>query len=274
MSRLLCTVMFVVGCASAGDRDVVPVDAPGGGTVDGPPTETPDGPPASACDNKLGTYATGFETEQTGWTHVTMDGADGEGATWPFDEWQKGASSAVGGPVGCHEGSNCWGTQISDNYTSCSRAALISPPYDLSSCTGRDVKLTFFSWHDFWTGSYNSTTWYDGGIVEISSDGLTWMAVTPTPAYPGTIDINPNRGSSYECVLPTSFRLDGKQGFVGNGGGWKLVTIPLPAAMLTEKFRVRFAYASGVSYSSTSPETNRDHTRPGWYIDELAFSGL
>ncbi|HEY5935038.1 MAG TPA: hypothetical protein VIU61_10395 [Kofleriaceae bacterium] len=271
MSRLACVLLVLIGCASAGDGDVVPVDAPPGGNPDGPP-EIPDGPPNSACDNKLGTYATGFENATAGWSHVVMDGAEGE-ADWPFDEWNIGTATTVG-PTMCHEGTKCAATHLTKNYTSCSRAALISPTFDLSQCTGRDVKLSFWSWHSFWTGSYNGTTWYDGGVVEISTNGTAWTPVTPTPAYPGTLDINPRMGSFYECVLPTSFYADGKQGFVGNGNGWKLVTISIPAAMLTSSFQVRFAYASGVSNQSDNPETNRNFTAPGWYIDELAFSAL
>ena len=271
MSRFaLC--LFLVGCASAGDGDVVPVDAPPGGNVDGPP-EIPDGPPNSACDNKLGMLGVNFEGGAAGWTHVVMDGAEDEGVSWPFDEWNIGAATTVG-PTSCREGTGCGATHLTKNYTSCSRAALISPTFDLSSCTGRDVKVSFWSWHSFWTGSYSGTTWYDGGVVEISTNGTTWSAVTPTPAYPGTIDINPDMGGSYECVIPNSFYVDGKQGFVGNGNGWKLITVPIPANMLTSTFRIRFAYGSGVSNQSTNPETNRNFTAPGWYVDELAFSAL
>jgi hypothetical protein len=270
MSRfVLC--LFLVGCASAGDPDAVPVDAPPGGNPDGQP-EIPDGPMNSACDNKLGMLGTDFENGTAGWSHVVLDGAEGE-ASWPFDEWQHGAASTVG-PTMCHQGSGCWATHLTKNYTSCERAALISPTFDLSSCAGRDVKLTFWSWHSFWTGSYGGTTWYDGGLVEISTNGSSWTAVTPTPAYPGTIDINPHMTSSYECVLRNSFYVDGKQGFVGNGNGWKLVTISVPATMLTATFQIRFAYGSGVSHQSTNAETNRGFTAPGWYIDELAFSAL
>jgi len=268
MYRLACLVLLV-GCASAGDGTDVPVDAPAGSDPDGS-GEHPDG--SSACDSKLGMLGVDFEGGAAGFTHALMDGADDVEPDWPYDDWEVG--KATSGPGSCHGGNGCWATKLDNNYTSCQRAELVSPAFDLSSCTGRDVKLSFWSWHDFWTGSYNGTTWFDGGIVEISTDGTTWSAVTPMPAYPGTVDINPNMGSSYACVLPTSFRVDGKQGFVGNGGGWKLITIPVPSAMLTSTFRLRFIYGSGVSYASTNPETDRQHTRPGWYIDEIAFSAL
>ena len=272
MSRLALSCLFLIGCASAGDADVAPVDAPPGGNPDGPP-ENPDAPPNSACDNKLGMLGVDFESGATGWSHAVMDGAEDEGVTWPFDEWQHGTATSVG-PTMCHQGTKCWGTHLTKNYTSCERAELKSPTFDLSSCTGRDVKLSFWTWHSFWTGSYNGKTWYDGGLVEISTNGTSWTAVTPTPAYPGTLDINPNMGGSYSCVLEDGFYADGKLGFVGNGNGWKLITIPIPANMLTATFQLRFVYASGVSNQSTNAETNRGFTAPGWYIDELAFSAL
>jgi hypothetical protein len=138
-------------------------------------------------------------------------------------------------------------------------------------CAGQSVKLAFWSWHDFWTGTISGTTYFDGGLVEISANGTTWLQVTPTPAYPGTLAINPNIGSN-ECVSPNNFHLQAKPGFVSKGPGWQQVVVPIPASALTSTFRVRFAYSSGVSFADDDPEVDRAHTRPGWYLDDLSFT--
>lgn len=261
-------LFLVVGCASAGNG-VETVDAPPG-AIDAPPGSIDaaiDAAP-SACDEALANLATSFESGPGGWTHVVLDGASAPG--WPLDEWQVGV--ATSGPGSCRTGSGCWGTRLDANYTSCERAALVSPQTDLSMCAGETVNVSVWMWHDFWTGTVSGKpeTWYDGGLVEVST-GIAWTAVTPSPAYPGTIAINPNIGSN-QCVSPNNFYVHQKPGWVGTSGGWKEVTFPVPASHLTSAFRLRFAFSSGVSFASTNAETNRGHTRPGWYIDDLSFS--
>lgn len=258
--------ILLVGCASAGSG-VDGLDAPPG-TSDGAIDTAIDAMP-SACDGALASLATGFEAGAAGWTHAVLDGASAPG--WPLDEWQLGAASS--GPGSCRTGVGCWATRLDANYTSCERAALTSPPIDLSPCAGSSARVTFWTWHDFWTGTVagKPETWFDGGLVEVSANGTTWSSVTPAPAYPGTISINGNI-SSYACVSQNSFSVHGKPGWVGMSGGWKEVTIPIPAAALTSTFQLRFAFSSGVSYANNNAETNRSYTRPGWYIDDLSFS--
>jgi hypothetical protein len=223
----------------------------------------------SACQTALASKGTTFESGVAGWTHVVLDQASAPG--WPLDEWQHGA--ATSGPGGCHGGSGCWATRLDANYTSCERAALISPPTDLSACAGQNVKLTFWNWFDFWSGTVSGKTgtWYDGGLVEVSTDGSTWMPVTPAPAYPGTVAINGNI-SVYSCVSQNSFYANGKPGFVGASSGWQLTTVQLPSAVLVPTFQYRFVFSSGVSYADNNAEGNRAYTRPGWYIDDVSFT--
>jgi len=260
--------LLLIGCASAGAPGTPNVDAPPG-SIDAPIVEI-DAPP-SACALALAGQTTGFESGSTGWTHAVLDGAVASG--WPLDEWQLGAASS--GPGSCHAGTKCWATRLDVNYTSCERAALTSPTIDLSACAGESVKLTFWSWHDFWTGTVagKTGTWFDGGLLEVSTDGSTWSAVTPAPAYPGTTAINPNI-SSYACVSQNSFHVHNKPGWVGTSSGWQQITVPLPAAAVTSTFRFRFAYSSGVSFANNDAEANRAYTRPGWYIDDVAFSSM
>lgn len=258
--------LVLVGCASAGSPSTPGADAATDGkTADAPAIDAPPSP----CDLALAGHATGFETGVGGWTHVVLDGATA--ASWPFDEWQHGTASS--GPNSCHAGTKCWATRLDANYTSCERAALISPIMDLSACAGRTVTLSFWSWTDFWTGTVTGKagTWFDGGLLEVSTNGTAWQAVTPTPAYPGTIKINPDIGSN-ACVSANNFYVNNKPGWVGTSGGWQQISVPIPAAAVTPSFRFRFAISSGVSFASSNAETNRMHTRPGWYIDDVAFS--
>jgi hypothetical protein len=276
MALLLRVVVIgVVGCATASDPRFQPaIDASGGGGgdptqdagVDAPPADAP--PATSACAMALAQRGTDFEAGATGWTHVVLDGAAGQ-ANWPFDDWEFG--TATSGPNSCHGGTKCWATKLGANYTSCQRAALVSPPIDLSACSGANVTLEVYSWHDFWTGTVSGTQYFDGGIIEVSNNGTAWSQITPMPAYPGTTKINPFI-SFNECVLSNSFHVHGKPGFVGAGPGWQKISIKLPASVVTSTFRVRFAYSSGVSFANSDPEVDRLHTRPGWYVDDLTFA--
>jgi hypothetical protein len=259
---------FLVGCASASAPETPLVDAPKG-SIDAPNVAI-DAPP-SVCDMMLAAQATGFEAGATGWTHAVLDGASAPG--WPLDEWQNGA--ATSGPGSCHAGTKCWATRLDANYTSCERAALMSPTIDLSACVGKTVTLSFWSWYDFWTGvvAGKPETWFDGGLVEVSTNGTSWSAVTPATPYPGTIKINPNIASS-SCVSQNNFYVHNKPGWVGASSGWQHLTVTIPAAAVTPSFRFRFAFSSGVSFNNTDAEVNRMHTRPGWYIDDISFSSM
>ena len=177
--------------------------------------------------------------------------------------WQHGVA---GNTLGCHSGTKCFAAQLTDNYVQCQRAELRSPAMDLTTCAAASsVKLVFQHAFVFWTGAYNSTTWFDGGIVEISGDGGATWQLAPGP---GMVKINPRRGSSYVCTTDP-FYVDGKAGYVASGAAWQAVQIDVPPALRTNKFRVRFAYASGVSYATTDPATSQLHTAPGWHIDDV-----
>lgn len=230
---------------------------------DGGTTPKNDSGTGSQCATALAAITFDFTADQ-GWTHAVSDNAQGA-ATWPFDEWSRGTSTSLACP-----GGGCFGFKLSQNYAQCSRGELVSPKINLSACSGSKVALSFKHAFSFWTGSYNGTTWYDGGIVEISGDdGASWSV--PTATYPGTVKINPNRGASYACVLPTTFHVSDKPGFVGAATTPATFEIELPAAAITDKFRVRFAQAAGVSSQTTSAETSRGSTAPGWRIDDVHF---
>lgn len=223
----------------------------------------------SACAQQLASATAAIETAAAGWTHAVMDGASAPG--WPLDEWQGGQATA--GPGSCRTGAHCWASPLNKNYTSCERSELVSPAVNLSACAGEDVRLVLWTWFDFWSGTVSGKpgTWFDGGLIEVQGATNNWMGIIPAPAYPGALAINGNIGS-YACVIPDSFYAHGKPGFVGMSGGWREQSITLPQAVLTPSFRVRFVFASGVSFPDNDAEGNRSHTRPGWFIDDLSFA--
>lgn len=257
--------------SDAGDLDAAMIDAGAldGGLLDagmldaGPPDAgMPDA--GTACTTALAAARQTFEAGAGGWTHRGMDGVS---TSWPIDPWENGTPSAVG-PSACGEGSQCWGTDLDRNYAQCGRAELRSPSIDLGACSGATIVMVWEQWYDFWTGSYGGSTWYDGGLVEISTNGgSSWAPVDPS-IYPGTVRINPDRGLSYACLQSDSFYVHGRPGFVGSSGGWETAEVALS---VSGPFLVRFAWGSGVSSSTTNADTSRSATRPGWYVDDVRF---
>jgi hypothetical protein len=241
-----------------------------GGAADLAAAGAPDlaGVDLGPCGAALSSLSFGFEAGAAGFTHAVMDGADSSGVSWPYDEWQVGTPSGPG-PGACHVGSGCFGTYLAGNYVSCERAALRSPKLDLSQCAAVGVKLVFYHYYDFFSGTYGGSAWADGGFIELSADdGASWSPVAMS--YPGTLEINPQETSAYSCVEPTSFYAHGKPGYTGASAGWQRVEIPIVAGLRTAGFAVRFVFASGVSSMNNTPDTSRPNARPGWYIDDLS----
>lgn len=250
------------------------LDAGGGGTpvpgsdagADGGPADSGggDADAGDACAAALAAVAFDFEAGPQGWTHAISDGATG---SWPFDPWSHG--TATNGSA-CPSG-KCFGAELTQNYAQCQRGHLLSPSVDLSACAGRTVALVFRHAHSFWTGTYGGQTWSDGGVVEVSGDdGATWMLAQGS--YPGTVRINPNQGASYACVLSTSFGVHNKSGFVGVQAAPVTTELTLPAAVVTDKVRVRFSFGSGVSSQTTNANTSRAATAFGWRVDDVGFA--
>lgn len=225
-----------------------------------------DAGPPPACLAALEAARFTFESGAQGWSHAPMDGVS---VSWPLDPWEDGAPSV--GPASCAEGSRCFATDLDQNYAQCGRADLRSPTIDLRACAGREVVMVWEQWFEFWTGDYGGSSWFDGGLVELAVDGTSSWTAPSTISTPGTVRINPNRGSSYACVSPTSFYVHGRAGFVGTSGGWQTAEASFGAQPTESAFRVRFAWASGVSSSTTNANTSRSGTRPGWVVDHVRF---
>ncbi len=260
--------MLPLACAIAENPNARPDGGGADGSVSGDIDASVDRPDAapSACESALSALHFDFEGGAEGFVHGPMPEVVGSGVTWTFDHWEQGAANTT-----CPSGSKCWGTNLDGNYIQCQRAYLVSTPIDLSACATeeRDLQLVFKNNYDFWTGSFNAKTWFDGGLIEISRDGTNWQAASTS--YPGTIDINPDMGGSFACVESNNFYVDGKAGFVGSSGGWVSQTVDVPFAMASVTFQVRFVYGAGVSSQTTDQNQSMLGTRPGWFIDDLRF---
>ena len=271
MRCVFCSLsLLMLSCATAdgiAEPDAYPGRDSGAPESDAQPIDAPFDAGMSACESRLQGLGFDFEGGAEGFVHGDMPEVASSSATWTFDHWEVGNASAA---TTCASGQSCWGTNLSGNYIQCQRAYLVSPPIDLSSCgtAGQDVTLQFQHNYDFWTGSFEGTTWFDGGRVEITSNGTSWQSATLL--YPGTIDINPEQ-DSYACVEKNGFYVDGKSGYVGSSGGWVNESITIPAALASVTFQIRFVYGAGVSSQTTDQIASMAGTAPGWFIDDLRF---
>lgn len=231
-------------------------------------------PPVDACAVALAKLKVGFETGAEGARVSGLDGYSVDATEWPYVQWEYGVASKAKKPTGpsaCKTGSYCFANDINQDYCQCGRGAAVTPTWNLSACVGRKVSFVFDHWYDFSIIQYQGTTYYDGGFVELSKNGgSSWLA--GSAGYSGKIKINGSLGVDYSCNSPNDFYVDGKTGFIGDSGGqWVHEVVPVPADFLVSTFAVRFPWASGVSYKTTSPTTSQQHSSAGWYLDNWGF---
>jgi hypothetical protein len=170
-----------------------------------------------------------FEGGDKGWTHANL---------WPTyeDEWHlEDYRNHTGG------GTYSWkfGGQDSLRYADYAYGALVSPEL----CLSGDATLTF--WHYMKAEMLSPSIAYDGGLVEISTDGGdTWTQIAPVGGYPDKV-----YGDSH-CPL------DKDTPCFGTTSGWEQVEFDLSA--YEGRARIRFVFGSG---SIAGDE--------GWYIDDI-----
>jgi hypothetical protein len=231
----------------------------------GDASHKPDAPVSLACGKTFD-----FESTDGSFTHAAIDGAFGPA----FDAWTYGAAAST---LACHSGTKCFATNLAGSYAQCQRAELRSPVIDLSSCAGASsIQVTFWHAYDFlgYTDA-TGTTYFDGGIVELSGDGgATWTAPILSPPTVGNVSIAAARGiiGEYTCPGPTgnsSFHVQAKSGFINQSSGWQSFEADVPVALRTSQFMVRFAYASGKSTADTKMDLAT--AKPGWHVDDVAI---
>jgi choice-of-anchor B domain-containing protein len=128
-----------------------------------------------------------------------------------------------------------------NEHNACNR--LVSDPMTLT--LGESTELSFQTFYDI------ESRW-DGGVLEVSSDGENWNQPILSPTYPDTF-----RSSSDACQYATD-----TPAFSGASGTWQQHTADL-SAYQGEEIMLRF------SYSSDSAVTGA-----GWYIDDISMTNV
>ncbi|MBK8232891.1 MAG: T9SS type A sorting domain-containing protein [Candidatus Eisenbacteria bacterium] len=159
----------------------------------------------------------------------TRDFEVDNGGLLPSGEWEWGMPVS---PISAYSGGSCWGTNIDGAYSNNTTSSLVLNGLDLSAyeVAGLAFRHAILCEPD-----------YDGGVVEASTDGLTWAVLHPDGGYD---DNN---------IIST-----GKPGFTGGDGSWRLAEFDLsPYLEATNlQLRMRFTSDEGV-------------TGFGWYLDDL-----
>ncbi|MGD8627455.1 MAG: C25 family cysteine peptidase [bacterium] len=176
-----------------------------------------------------GSLADDFEGAQTGWSSADFN--DGYVDEWHLEDYRNNTAG----------GTYSWkfGGAGSVSYSNNAHGALVTPEL----CLGPDATLTFWQWIDAELAS--ATYAWDGGIVEISTDGSqTWSQITPVGGYHRLIQ--PNTASPFDPDTPC----------FATSSGWEEVEFDLSA--YEGPARVRFRFGSDGSVREE-----------GWYIDDV-----
>lgn len=179
-------------------------------------------------------YQTGFEGGNGGFT---VTGSAG---------WEFGVPTS--GPGSAPEGTSVAATVLGGNYGNNVNGSIVSPAIDLTNfdpaddsplngCAGKKAVINFTGWMQ--TESY-----YDCGIVEVSTDnGASWMVANPSPDY--------NFSGAWCGGLQPA------KSFSGFVTPYKAYAIDVTAhAGKSLQFRFHFASDGSVVY-------------PGWYVDAV-----
>ncbi|MBI5058768.1 S8 family serine peptidase [candidate division KSB1 bacterium] len=142
------------------------------------------------------------------------------------------------------------GNSSTGTYSDSLDAGLISPPIVI---TPQSI-FTFDSWIDAESSTLYQDSAYDGGFVEISTNGGPFAIVTPSGGYGRTFRYERGSGNPYTGPLP------GVPCYSGSTS-WLSKTIDL-SGFAGDSVRFRFRFCSD---SSTQ--------REGWYLDNFAISG-
>jgi len=155
--------------------------------------------------------------------------------------WEWGIPTS--GPNAAHSGQYLWATDLDGNYPNYAYCYLQSPSISLPSSGGLQINLSFWHWYEF--EYYAGDGGYDGGWVEISTDGgQTWQQIDP-------ID-----GPAYRTDLLGYITYETDRAWLGSSNGWVKSVFNL-TAYAGKTIMIRFVFFSDYSV-----------TCAGWYIDD------
>ncbi|MBC8071037.1 MAG: hypothetical protein IAG13_22120 [Deltaproteobacteria bacterium] len=198
----------------------------------------------TACTDCL--FEFDFETDSCPDGFSTSSLMGGAGAS----SWACGEPTVYGlGPGVASPGA--FGTNLSGPYNANEISALVSSEIDMSVCTDAGITMTMRHWHNFEGGELNA----DGGIVQVSEDGVEWTTVAPVDG----------RLYDMDAMLDASFPpVDGVYGFSGglDENSWGTSEFDLSDFMGSSSLQVRFVFGSNGSVQAG-----------GWYIDSMSVLG-
>ncbi len=198
-------------------------------------------PASSAADD--------VESSKTPWVLA-------HGAVTPSDAWSRLAKSDVAGKLVSPPDFHWHGKDLPRR----SDESLVSPPLVVSS--SERLKISFKHKYAFESGPDapgNPPVYFDGGVIEVSSDaGATWtdLATFADPGYTQSI---------YVAATPSEEDnpLTGRRAYAGLLAEWTPVTLDLGTQLAGKTIQVRFRVGSDSGVGDG-----------GWDIDDFAFAGL
>lgn len=184
---------------------------------------------------------------------VNTDDLPASSATDSFDAVSSVWTTGVDGAWSHARPTALDGTWRGVDLGAVSDSSVTSPP--LTADATAPVTITFSHSHSF---EYSQNTYWDGGVIEVSTDGgTTWADITtlgtPSP-YNGTLSTaadNPLGGRAAFGRTNTSYPNP------------DTVTLNLGTALAGQTFRIRFRVGSDANTGA-----------PGWEIDDVAFTGI
>jgi hypothetical protein len=143
------------------------------------------------------------------------------------------------------------GTNLGGPYNANESSLATSPELDLADCVGEDLTMTIHHWHNLEGGLTNN----DGGIVQVSENGVDWTTVAPIS------------GALYydDDPLNTTYAPpDGEIGFSGflDDQEWTDSVFDVTQFGTGGALHVRFLFGSDGSVQ-----------QGGWYIDRIEILG-
>jgi len=135
------------------------------------------------------------------------------------------------------------------NGAPASTSSALTTPLLVPGPAGSPSVLSFWSWRD------NLEPTFDGGVVEISTNGgASWSKLPLTPGYPATFG-----SDSSSCANTQS--APAQAGFTGNDAAWQGPYTANLAAYAGAPAKIRFDFGTDPAVTSV-----------GWYVDDISVT--
>ncbi|MEJ2636250.1 MAG: M6 family metalloprotease domain-containing protein [Calditrichia bacterium] len=181
-------------------------------------------------------FSSGMEEDSWIWTHyaVTPDYSDQWNISPARNYSPDGSQAYKLGP------DSAGGTYSSGLY-----AALETPWIKMEP----GMVLEFSTWYDMEASNLSGEA-FDGGLIQMTRDGVHYQQLTPSEGYSHRIIYSPE--SPFEKDTPV---------FSGNSGGWLTYHVNLPDS--AGQGRIRFVFGSDAAVGGA-----------GWYIDDVSVTSM